>query len=104
MKLGTLILALYYYSGRNMCNSHCRGCLIDMLSTCTTGTVGIYLKVIFIYLYLNIFVNIRHNITGNKRGLTFARRIKRRYSDQSVYSGFALQISVCIFTANLYGY
>ena len=43
-----------------------RGCLVDMLSTGTTASVGIDTDIIVIDLYVQILLDIRHNIAGYK--------------------------------------
>ena len=51
--------------------------LIDMLSARTAGAVRIDPKIIVINLHIQIFLNIRHDIAGHKRGLSLSRCIER---------------------------
>ena len=64
--LRTFILALYHDSCREMGDTDRRGCLVDMLSTGTTASVGIDTDIIVIDLYVQILLDIRHNIAGYK--------------------------------------
>ena len=49
--LGTLILALYDNTSRNMGNTDSRIRLVNVLSTCSTGTVGINTDIFISNLY-----------------------------------------------------
>ena len=63
-------------------------CLIDMLSARTAGAVRIDPKIIVIDLHIQIFLDIRHDIAGHKRGLSLSRRIERRDTHQTVHTFF----------------
>ena len=56
----------HHNSGGQMGNTDCGGCLIDMLSAGTAGTVRIHTQVVWINLDINLILNIRHNIAGYK--------------------------------------
>ena len=57
-----------------------------MLTAGSAGTIGINPQIILIDLHIQILLNIRHNITGNKGGLPFACRIKGRNPNQTMYA------------------
>ena len=56
-----------------------------MLSACTAGTVGVNADVIRVNLYVNVFLDVRHDIAGHKGGLALSRSVKGRYADQTVH-------------------
>ena len=72
-----------------------------MLSAGTTGTIGIDSDIIIIDFHIQIFLNIRHDITGYKGGLALARRIERGNAYQSVYTLFGFQVAVCVLSVYL---
>ena len=86
-----------------MCNTDCRGSLVDVLSTRTGGTIGIDPDIIVCDLNVYVVLYIRHYIAGNKGSLTFSCRIKRRNAYQPVHSFFGFQIAVCVFSTDLEG-
>ena len=73
-----------------MCNTDGRRSLVDVLTTGTTGTIGIDPQVIRVNVHIQIFLNIRHNITGHERGLAFSGRIERGNTHQTVHATFGL--------------
>ena len=75
--LGTLVLALHDNTGRKMRDPDCRGCLVDMLSACTAGTIGIDTDIVIRDIDINVFLDVRHNLTGCKGCLALAGRIER---------------------------
>ena len=73
-----------------------------MLSACTAGTVGVNTDVIRVNLYVNVFLDVRHDIAGHKGGLALSRSVKGRYADQTVHTVFRAQVTVGIFPVNLH--
>ena len=69
LNLGAFILTLYHDAGRLMGHADCGRCLIDMLTTSTAGTVGIYTNLIHIDFYLNGIIQLRHNVAGTEGGM-----------------------------------
>ena len=55
-----------------------------MLSAGTTRTVGIDTKIIIVDFNIKIFLDLWHNITGNKRSLTLSCCVKWGNTNQSV--------------------
>ena len=72
-----------------------------MLSAGTTASVGINTDIFIVDLYIQVFLNIRHYITGYERGLTFSSRIERGNTDQTVNTFLRLQKSVCVLSVYL---
>ena len=72
-----------------------------MLSTGSTGSVGIDAQIIFIDLHFHIFLDIRHNITGYKGCLPFSSRIERGNTHQPVDPFLGLQITIGILSVHL---
>ena len=84
--LRTLILALYNDTCRQMRNTDRRGRLIDVLTARTAGTVRIDTQIIHVDLYIEILLNIRHNLAAYEGSLTLSRRIERRNTHEAVYA------------------
>ena len=76
LELGTLILAGHHSSRGKMGDTDRRRSLVDVLSACAAGAVGINTDIIRINLYINILLNVRHDIAGHKGCLALARRVK----------------------------
>ena len=74
-----------------------------MLSTGTTRAIGIDPQIVRINLHIQIFFNIRHDITGNERGLTLASRVERGNTDQTMDAFLRFQVAVGIFAVDLQG-
>ena len=75
--LGTLILALNNDVGRQVGDTDRRGGLVDMLTAGSAGTVSIDTQIFIPDLDIDVFLNIRHDIAGYKRGLSLSSRIER---------------------------
>ena len=75
-----------------------------MLSAGAAGTIGIDPQVLIADLHLDLLVNVRHDITGHKGGLTFSCRIERRNTHQTVHAFFRFQIPVSIHSVDLEGH
>ena len=73
LNLGAFILALYHDAGRLMGHADSRRCLVDVLSTCTAGTIGIHTHIIHVDFHLYGIIQLRHDITGAE-GSMAARR------------------------------
>ena len=58
--------------------------LIDMLASRAAGPVSIDPDIFIGDLHIQVFVNLRHHVTGCKGGLPLSRRVKRRNSHQPV--------------------
>ena len=86
-------MALYDDTGRQMRDTDRGGRLVDMLSTGTTRAIGIDPQIVRINLHIQIFFNIRHDITGNERGLTLASRVERGNTNQTMDGDIDLFIS-----------
>ena len=61
-----------------------------MLSAGTAGTVGIDPQVIRVDLDIQIFLDIRHNITGYEGGLSLSVRVERRNSYETMNAALGL--------------
>ena len=57
-----------------------------MLTAGTTASVSIDTDIVIIDLYIQILLDIRHNIAGYERSLAFTCRIKRRDTHKTVNS------------------
>ncbi|CCY98557.1 uncharacterized protein BN514_00021 [Ruminococcus sp. CAG:17] len=75
-----------------------------MLSTGTAASVGINTDIIIIDLNVQIFLDIRHNITGYKRCLSLSCRIKRGNTYKTVNTFLGFQITVGVLSVYLEGY
>ena len=53
------------------------GGLVDMLTAGSAGTVSIDTQIFIPDLDIDVFLNIRHDIAGYKRGLSLSSRIER---------------------------
>ena len=60
------------------------GGLIDMLSACAAGTVGIDSQIVQIDLHVQILLDIRHHIAGYERRLPLSGRVEGGNSYQTV--------------------
>ena len=67
-----------------------------MLPARTAGTVRVYADVLVPDLNVDVFLNIRHDITGHKRCLALTRRIKRGNTHQAVHAFFGFEVTICI--------
>ena len=81
LELGPLILAGNDNTGRERCDSDCRRGLIDMLSACAGGTIGIDSNILRIDLNVQVFLNIRHDFAGREGCLALSVGIERGNSD-----------------------
>ena len=84
-----------------MCDTDGRWCLVDMLTAGTTASISINTDLIVIDLYIQILLDIRHNITGYKRCLSLTCCIERRNTHQTVNSLLWFQITVSICSVYL---
>ena len=74
-----------------------------MLSTGTAASVGIDTDVVIVDLYIQVFLDIRHNIAGYEGSLAFACCIERRNTDKTVYTFLGFEIAVSILSVDLEG-
>ncbi len=72
-----------------------------MLSACAAAAVGIDPDVLVLHLDIQIFLDIRHHIQRDKRGLPLALGIKGRYPHQAVHAFLRFQIPVSILAVDL---
>ena len=86
-----------------MGNTNRRRGFVDMLSAGTAGTIGINPQIFVVDFNIDIFFNIRNNITGCKRRLTLSCCIKRGNTHKAVYSLFTFQVAIRILTVDLQG-
>ena len=75
-----------------------------MLSTGTAASIGIDTDVVIVDLYIQVFLDIRHNIAGYEGSLAFACCIERRNTDKTVYTFFGFEIAVSVLSVDLEGY
>ena len=74
-----------------------------MLSACTGGTKNLHLDVFFSHFNINIRLNIRHHVTGNKGGLPLSLRIEGRNAYQSMNPRLRSKITVGILSHHFHG-
>ena len=77
--------------------------LVDVLSACTAGAIGVHSNLVRIHLHVQVFFNIRHDIQRHKGGLSFSLRIKRADTHQTVHPLFRFQITVSVDPVDLKG-
>src|SRR5690554_167440 len=71
-----------------------------MLATGTAGPESLDFKILRVYFYFNIFLNLRHYIYRSKGSMPSARSIERRNPHHTVNPPFPLQITIGIIPFN----
>ena len=72
-----------------------------MLPACPAGTVGVHPDVLIPHFNVNVLLNVRHYVAGDKRGLPLACRVERRNAHQPVHALFGFQIAIRILSVHL---
>ena len=98
--LASFILTSNHNAGWNMGDTNRGLSLIDMLTTCTTRTIGIHLQICRIDLDIVIIIDFRHNLQRCKRSLSASGSIKRRDSNQSMNTVLRFQKAIGIGSGN----
>jgi len=84
-------------------HTHCRVGFIYMLTTCTAGPKGIDPDIVLIKFKFNTLLQKWIGIYRGKGCMPFCIRVKRRDTNESVYTDFRPQMTVHIFTLYFYG-
>ena len=87
-----------------MRNADCGRSLIDVLSSGSAGTVRVNAQILVTDFDIQVFLYVRHHITGYKGGLALSCRIKGRNAHQAVHALLRFQITIGILAIDLKGY
>ena len=101
LELAALRLAEHHDARRQVGQTDGGGGLVDVLTACTAGSVGINTDIIRLDFNFRIILNFRHNIAGRKRGLPSACAVEGRHTHQTVNPLLGFQIAIGIFAVYL---
>ena len=74
-----------------------------MLSAGAGSTENLHLNVLFSHIDVNVRLNIRHHVTGNKGSLPLSLRIEGRNPHQAMNSGLRAKVTVGILPHHFHG-